>query len=62
MGAQIIIGPILGLYKMSKNGDEMIKIYKEKFKEENYDCTMALIESILKGIEYFEKLCVSFEK
>ena len=62
MGAQIIIGPIFSLYKMSKNVDEMIKIYKEKFKEKNYDCTMALIESILKGIEFFEKLCLSFKK
>ena len=54
MGVQIIIGPIVGIFKMSNNGEEMIKIYKEKFEEENYDVTLALIESILKGIEFFK--------
>ena len=62
MGAQIIIGPLVGIYKMSKNGDEMIKLYKEKFREKNYDCTLALIDSILSGILFFEELLESFNK
>ena len=62
MGAQIIIGPLVGIYKMSKNGDEMIKLYKEKFREKNYDCTLALIDSILSGILFFKELLESFNK
>ena len=62
MGAQIIIGPLVGICKMSKNGDEMIKLYKEKFREKNYDCTLALIDSILSGILFFEELLESFNK
>ena len=60
--AQIIIGPLVGIYEMSKNGDEMIKLYKEKFREKNYDCTLALIDSILSGILFFEELLESFNK
>ena len=54
MGFQILIGPIIGVYNMSKNGEEMIKIYKEKFEEANYDVILALTECILKGIEFFK--------
>ena len=49
------------LFKISKNGEEMIKANLEKFREKNYNITLSLIDSVLKGIEFFDKLCLSFD-
>ena len=34
----------------------------EKFRQVNFNITMSLIDSILKGIEFFEKFCLSQDK
>lgn len=44
------------LANMDENGDNLVKKNLEKFREINYNITISLIDSILKGIEFFEKL------
>ena len=56
--AQIFNNP---LFKISKNGEEMIKANLEKFREKNYNIPLSLIDSVHKGIEFFDKLCLSFD-
>ena len=58
IGAQFFNNPF---FKISKNGEEMIKTNLEKFRERNYNITLSLIDSVLKGIEFFEKLSLSFD-
>ena len=49
-------------FKISEEGDEMMNSNLEKFRQVNFTITMSLIDSILKGIEFFEKFCLSKEK
>ena len=47
---------------ISKKGEEMIELNLKKFREINYNMTLSLIDSVLKGIEFFEKLSLDLEK
>ena len=49
-------------FKISEEGDKMMNSNLEKFRQVNFNITMSLIDSILKGIEFFEKFCLSQDK
>ena len=49
-------------FKISEEGDKMMNSNLEKYRQVNFNITMSLIDSILKGIEFFEKICLSQDK
>ncbi len=62
LGGQIALGVGYGGYKMYSNGEEILKIYKEKYYEKRYESLINFIKAFINAVNYFKIISDGFKK
>ena len=54
LGGQIAVGSGYGGYKMYSNGEQILKIYKEKYYEKKYESLINFINTFINAVNYLK--------
>ena len=62
MGGQLALGVGYGGYKMHSNGEEILKIYKEKYYEKKYESLINFIKAFINAVNYLKIISDGFKE
>ena len=62
MGGQLALGVGYGGYKMYSNGEEILKIYKEKYYEKKYESLINFIKAFINAVNYLKIISDGFKE